>query len=162
MMISDKFLQKCIFLCRPQIVNEDKNSNVEINVQNCIKSETNVIIPSLLKTFKCFNCAMNFTCKSALDNHIDSVHQGLHLFKCTECSKFYKSQKSMKQHIKIDHEMKVFHKCAVCDSTFKTRVRLKRHTESVHEGKKPYICTICNNSFKAKANLKQHIKVGSQ
>ena len=87
--------------------------------------------------FPCHQCDKQYTAKSKLTRHIQSVHEGVK-YTCNQCGKQYTKQDSLITHIQSVHEG-VKYACNHCDYQATSQSNLKIHIQSKHEGVK-YAC----------------------
>ena len=74
--------------------------------------------------FSCEKCGQNFTLKSNLDRHIESINE----VSCEECGKFVCNANSLNSHMKEVH----YTECDQCGQGFRKKY-LKMHMQSVHK-----------------------------
>ena len=76
-----------------------------IKVQTVKKYPANINVQIALNIFlACNMCDKSFSVKSALHQHVESVHEGNGPFKCDICNKKFSAHLSMVQHIDEVHE----------------------------------------------------------
>ena len=80
------------------------------------------------KQFLCHQCSSSFFNKSAMENHIRIVHNGLRPFPCPICEKKFPTRSQVSGHIKSVHnkEKKSFD-CEVCNAVYNTSGGLDSH-----------------------------------
>ena len=125
----------------------------------------------------CNSCDKSFSVKSALHQHVESVHEG-NGFKCDICKKKFSARSSMVQHIDSVHEGRnnnispneasenkesdqrenINYKCNYCEKTFPIESSLKQHVEFVHDGNKCFECDICDIKYSRRSSLFQHFE----
>ncbi|XP_070506173.1 Krueppel homolog 1-like isoform X1 [Chironomus tepperi] len=106
--------------------------------------------PKSVKSFKCDQCNMTFTTKSAHTSHIKShaKQQGINL------------QTGNVSNINATQQMQSSdpYQCDVCKKTFAVPARLVRHYRT-HTGERPYQCEFCQKMFSVKENLQVHRRI---
>ena len=110
------------------------------------------------RNLKCDLCPESFELKSALNNHIDKVHESWRPFQCQTCNTGFRSRPELIVHVKVVHEGQKPFECDQCKEAFATRGAVKWHNLRYHQKIQPVQCKICQKSFKMLKNLKQHSK----
>ena len=105
--------------------------------------------------FPCHQCDKQYTAKSKLTRHIQSVHEGVK-YTCNQCGKQYTKQDSLITHIQSVHEG-VKYACNQCDYEATQQSSLTTHIQSKHEGIK-YACNRCDYQSSWQHCLTAHIK----
>ncbi|XP_077297456.1 uncharacterized protein LOC143919138 [Arctopsyche grandis] len=118
-------------------------------------SESELVLHTREKLFKCATCLKSFTRKDRLVMHLRS-HTGEKPYKCEMCSKSFSEKSSLKSHVILHTEIRP-HKCEICLKSFFYKYRLESHKIS-HTGVKPYKCEICLKSFTLKSSFGLHKK----
>ena len=163
------------------ILNEElpPTPEVEEHIESVHDLET-IEIVSKKRTYSndalaCNSCDKSFSVKSALHQHVESVHEG-NGFKCDMCKKKFSARSSMVQHIDSVHEGRnnnispneasenkesdqrenINYKCNYCEKTFPMESSLKQHVEFVHDGNKCFECDICDIKYSRRSSLFQH------
>ena len=136
-----------------------------------------------LKTYECTQCQSKITGRSALREHIETIHQ----FPCTLCSKSYNLNAYLQRHIQSAHEgrklpcpqceykatwkgslrdhIQTIHgdkkfQCHQCDFKAPQKYKLLAHIKTVHEGISvygPFRCEVCSKDYKTVTGYDQHI-----
>ncbi|KAG5683495.1 hypothetical protein PVAND_012772 [Polypedilum vanderplanki] len=105
-------------------------------------------MPKTTKSFKCDQCNMTFTTKSAHTSHIKSH------------AKQQQSANSQIQTANANQQMQSSdpYQCDVCKKTFAVPARLVRHYRT-HTGERPFECEFCHKMFSVKENLQVHRRI---
>ena len=76
-------------------------------------------------------CKRNFSQKSKLKDHVESVHEGKRPYECSICGKTFAGGSNFKQH-EMTHLTEKTHECSICHTKF-AQVRYLRTHEKIHE-----------------------------
>jgi len=106
------------------------------------------------KVFICSICNSEFTAKTTLKHHVQSVHVGNYTKSCPECHKEV-SVMNFKRHIKEKHRQEK-KECPYCDKEFGMS-NLRKHIRGVHD-KEQHFCKLCGKCYTTTDNLRSHIK----
>jgi DNA-directed RNA polymerase subunit RPC12/RpoP len=93
---------------------------------------------SLIESFACHPCGLNFESEEALSDHITDKHDI------------------------DDNDTKKMFSCSSCDKTFRVKSRLKNHAEihlETSQRQRPYPCQSCDKTFFRSADLWAHEKI---
>ena len=93
------------------------------------------------KSFKCHVCLVLLENQSALNAHLNSVHEDVLKFQCSICDKFFigkSGKRHLQVHIQSVHEKKKPFQCSTCNKSFSDKSKLKRHSENVHKVKESF------------------------
>ena len=107
------------------------------------------------RKYECEQCHKTFSSRSNLNNHKQSVHQGVK-YACNQCDYQATKQNHLTVHIQSKHDG-VRYACSQCDYQATTQNRLTVHIQSKHEGLK-YACDQCDYQDSYRSNLARHIK----
>ena len=100
-------------------------------------------------------CNKQFSQKSHVKSHIESVHNGVK-FSCSHCNQQYSQQSGLNKHIKSNHEG-FRYECKYCEYQATDRRYLKNHIQLKHEGNR-YACNMCDQQFSFKNALIKHMQ----
>ncbi|XP_065647807.1 uncharacterized protein LOC100199249 isoform X6 [Hydra vulgaris] len=107
------------------------------------------------RPFKCNECAINYTSKTALRRHCSRKHKNAEKnFKCDQCEYKTYQLSTLNTHKKI-HLTENHLKCDKCGYTCYSKARLEQHIRS-HTGLKPYKCKNCNRKYANKYYMRVH------
>ncbi|XP_047135666.1 uncharacterized protein LOC100199249 isoform X2 [Hydra vulgaris] len=107
------------------------------------------------RPFKCSECAINYTSKTALRRHCSRKHKNAEKkFKCDQCEYKTYQLSTLNTHKKI-HLTENHLKCDKCGYTCYSKARLEQHIRS-HTGLKPYKCKNCNRKYANKYYMRMH------
>jgi len=106
------------------------------------------------KTHECVECDFQSASSTALQKHINTIHDGGQAIQCAECEYETKSKKEFTIHMKDIHTPRVF-MCDQCDYTAAKEEYLKKHIKFNHEGFR-YKCDQCDFASKCPASLSDH------
>ena len=137
--------------------NESANDSSEMESSNTDYYNNKKLFGNLNSTNCCCQiCGKNFTRKSDLKRHVDSVHRGIINFRCESCHKNFKRKSDLKRHTETIHRGSISFPCQSCGKNFSRKRDLKRHTELIHEGSINFQCQICGKNYTRKSDLKRH------
>lgn len=108
------------------------------------------------KNFFCERCGKSFVTNSALQKHIQDVHQRLGQSVCSICNKVLANKISFRKHM-AGHSDEGKVQCTVCGKLV-TKHLLAQHSQ-IH-GEKKYKCDICGKAFHQLPGLQSHLRVG--
>ena len=114
-----------------------QNSNLKSHIKkyheasDTLKKQSETFHKSL--KYKCGVCEKNLDSKSALNYHIEVVHEGLKKYKCDKCGKSFGLSGHLKDHIEAVHEGKKNFKCHICDRFFSQASNLRTHYKNHHK-----------------------------
>lgn len=110
--------------------------------------------------FTCNYCPSQFSYKSNIWNHIQTVHNKDNI-KCNKCDYVGKSKRVVEKHAKMIHERNF--SCRACDFTSGYMHMVKKHERYKHQGirtpaqmNNSVNCDLCSKTFKGKSNLTYH------
>ena len=127
-----------------------------------------------IKEYKCNLCDSVSPSKHALQNHIETVHEGKRPFKCATCGFGFTEQKVLLKHQEVVH---LIFKCTICNFDFSSSHNLEKHSQVVHKGerselgkeifftqivsyetiaKAQFLCKICMAGFLTRIDLNTH------
>jgi len=112
--------------------------------------------------YNCPCCALVFSTRNSLNNHLDGQHMKEKCHVCTDCSKSFKYRSSLQKHLIQHHEDKSAvgpFNCNLCPKTFIRRIYLTNHKLRVHKLNKKHVCNACGNKFLNVTTLNVHCKV---
>ncbi|XP_041972868.1 gastrula zinc finger protein XlCGF8.2DB-like isoform X2 [Aricia agestis] len=118
---------------------------------------------NIMKPFSCpeENCTKEYTNKSHLDRHINSVHKKTELnilFCCPYCMKKYSNRQNLKRHIEKSHkDDRKSYQCDYCSKLFRNKTDISIHMYK-HTGVKAFRCTVCHKEFIKNSHKNQHMK----
>ena len=72
-----------------------------------------------------------------MKRHVAKVHEEKP-FNCRMCSTSFVNKIALNQHIDSVHEGKKPFQCEICNAGFARKADCKRHVSKFHEGKKPF------------------------
>jgi len=123
-------------------------------------NETQEEVPSTPGKFDCTYCGAKYSCKSAMQNHVDAIHLKI-TYPCSMCEYSAKYKGDLRSHILRVHEGRKF-KCPHCEHESGCKSNLKKHIAAAHniEGPKnvQYPCNICDSVFFSSRKLTKHIQ----
>ena len=102
----------------------------------------------------------------AIQNHIETVHEGKKPHWCNICGKSFTSNQNLTLHLDVKHEGKNNPQFKVSEPQIECKAQIPNQTLPVHDEKKPsksksqkpYKCLICGFAYSSKQYLKFHIK----
>ena len=110
-------------------------------------------VNEIIRKYDCSYCKKRFGLKSALHNHVKSIHLGEKTL-CPDCEKEI-SVDNFTRHVKELHK-KITKPCLHCGKSFGMS-NLSKHIRDVHTTEKAK-CSYCGKAY-SKANISTHIKV---
>ena len=124
--------------------------NMHYHKQTCNKNNTYENM--------CKICEKGFSCKVALETHMETIHGGNTTTTCELCGKEVKNMKSHLKHKHADNMTKISCEQPDCQALFKSKTAAVKHLKGVHLGEKQQ-CHICHEWLK---NLPSHLQVTHQ
>jgi uncharacterized Zn-finger protein len=86
---------------------------------------------------QCRVCSKRFRSNSALEIHVDGVHNKLRPHKCPICFVGFTQSGHMRSHVNVVHKKIKRFNCKICSKAFSSNYRLKMHIGSIHKKLKP-------------------------
>ena len=74
--------------------------------------------------FLCSQCAACYSSKTALEVHVNTVHENVRPYMCEHCSKGFGSQIYLQNHIKMVHSFRTYD-CKICQEKFSKKYDLR-------------------------------------
>jgi len=109
------------------------------------------------RNFPCPLCPLRCASKSALQSHINAVHN-FRIQQCTfSCGYFSKNDSAMKRHLLKFHKDNPLLKCDLCTFTSIDPYGITTHKRNVHIEKK-FQCAYCPKKFGLVGHRKWHMK----
>jgi hypothetical protein len=105
----------------------------------------------------CYFCDKAFSCTTAINHHIKSVHLLERNHKCQLCSKRLGSNSALNEHIQSVHTKENSFKCYFCLKSFVNFGRLRKHTW-LHTREKPLTCYFCQKDLSDPHHISDHIR----
>ena len=134
-----------------------QDSNFDHNrIRN--KEEEHRTLSTFPHSSQCPECGKQFSRKSKLAEHFQSVHRGVK-YPCDQCEYKATVKYNLTKHVKSKHEgvyEDIKYPCDLCEYQATKKGNLIAHVTSKHDGIK-YSCSKCEYSG-SKANLSTHIK----
>jgi hypothetical protein len=108
------------------------------------------------KNKQCNQCPAAFTSDSALQGHVDAVHEKKTPFECEICHTKFRRKFAFTRHLENEHNPnRIMHTCKYCP--FQGRKdNIDKHERVVHEGEKKYSCNLCGKKFGAQYSVNVH------
>ena len=107
--------------------------------------------------FQCDECEKNYTTKSALQHHIQSLHRGLR-FPCSVCTDVLSTKYALERHVHNMHGSDRKFKCDMCGCAFEDEEYLIRHEKLHTEQEKTAPCAQCGIVLANPRALQIHVK----
>merc|ERR1719483_726855 len=132
-----------IFICRKTVK----------KVRKTIKE----IREKLTERVKCDQCDKDYSCNTALKNHVEIVHLQIKK-QCDQCPTFFRTISGLQYHMESQHQNKTY-PCSQCDRFFKSTTCLNDHVLRHHEKRLDFKCEYCGKDFTSLAEVNRHIRV---
>ena len=86
--------------------------------------------------YTCDICGNDYRSNVSLQNHINTIHNGLRNFPCDICGKLFTRANTLRTHKKIHDGFKQFN-CIYCNSAYGEKRNLMNHIKRNHPGNEP-------------------------
>ncbi|MCQ2816148.1 MAG: hypothetical protein MJ252_02670 [archaeon] len=115
--------------------------------------------PPSTPSYVCSFCNKNYSNKSNLNVHINTIHHKILPHKCEypDCNKSFSNLKRKQVHMRTHYGHKPF-ECEICKKRFNEKIILKNHMK-VHSEEKNHKCQHCEKEYKHYYHLKEHIQI---
>jgi Zinc finger, C2H2 type len=105
--------------------------------------------------FKCTKCEQGFHHPTAIDKHMELVHNESYV--CKICSLPLFTRRTFETHQLVRHGIKTKARCKYCGQQFDTKEALKEHvTQHKEAPKRPLVCEHCGQCFRQENDLRLH------
>ena len=108
------------------------------------------------RMFHCTRCDKQYTTKSGLRMHAESMHEGV-MFKCSyeNCPQQFNRRMALRRHLR-SHEGNFTYTCEICGRGFFTNDFFTSHMNS-HYGIKAFECGLCGKKYAHSSALTRHL-----
>ena len=106
---------------------------------------------------KCEQCDKDYSCHTALKNHVEIVHLQLKK-QCDQCPTFFKTITGLRYHMESQHQNKTY-PCTQCDRVFMKDISLNDHVLRHHEKRLDFKCEYCGKDWPSLVEVNRHIRI---
>ena len=107
--------------------------------------------------FPCDKCDYKFPYKSALQRHINMVHDKIKDFECDKCKYKFSTNSDLQRHINMVHDKIKDFACDKCKHRCSDNGNLQRHIKAVHDKIRDFECPDCEYKCTTNGSLQRHI-----
>ena len=136
---------------------ESHGSQYECNICRKTFAKELSLIRHKERVCSCNECDRMFCLRSALQQHIESVHREKIRFQCQLCPDNFANAYDLGMHNRLTHKSDGYYACDECDKKFKLIPLLKKHKKNRHSIDSPFRCSHCGMLFNRKRTLANHM-----